>query len=856
MASNGKLFNMTVRKAQAKVERELVQTDWIKSWPPIVRVKIGSMLVSMLIQCAKFTHKHVDPETNETSEEEVPAFSHSHVAQKGKIYGVISIHDSLTKLFSTQPVKDTMNARWLPMLVPPRPWLSYNSGGYLTQNSVCMRTKEAQEQLRYLQRASDEDRLVTVLTGLDVLGMTKWAINRRVFETVIKVWNSGEALAEIPPANRDVVMPPKPEDYDTNKIARVRWGMEAKSAQDQAANNHSIRCDVNYKIEIAKAFLGKPMYFPHNLDFRGRAYPIPPHFNHLGNDLCRGLLLFHEARPLGERGLYWLKIHLANVYGYDKYSHSERIEFTERNLDMIFDSADNPLDGKRWWLNSENPWQTLATCIELAEALRSPEPHKHMSRLHVHQDGTCNGLQHYAALGCDRGGAKHVNLVPSDRPQDVYSAILHFVIKGIEMDVKNDVREAKLLQGRVTRKVIKQTVMTNVYGVTLIGAKEQIMNRLREIEGEDGKPVFDIIDLQPLSLYLAHKVFDSLGEVFTSARMIQDWLNESARRIAKSMPTKVLKDCMNATKSQRRLMKGRAKAADGNVLLPAMSEKAMKRRRQEFIEKLQKQPMSSVVWTTPLGLTVVQPYRKHHKRQIPTHLQSLSIYDHSIPSPVNAQKQKTAFPPNFVHSLDASHMILSAIECHRRGLVFASVHDSYWTHACDVDTMNEVLRDQFVALHRYPIMENLKKEFEERYKDYMMPVVDNGTAPSASSGNQAGNTSGNNKAVAGTKGEKGRATKLSARVTKQSLPDHLNAIFAEGNDEDTSIEGEDPVADACNPANASASKAAGGDQCSNQNMTPTISFMRVKWEPLTFPPLPKTGDFDINEVLQSPYFFS
>jgi hypothetical protein len=54
------------------------------------------------------------------------------------------------------------------------------------------------------------------------------------------------------------------------------------------------------------------------LDFRGRAYPIPPHLSHIGDDLSRGLLLFGEAKPLGERGLRWLKIHLANLFGYDK----------------------------------------------------------------------------------------------------------------------------------------------------------------------------------------------------------------------------------------------------------------------------------------------------------------------------------------------------------------------------------------------------------------------------------------------------------------------------------------------------------------------------------------------------------
>jgi DNA-directed RNA polymerase len=51
-------------------------------------------------------------------------------------------------------------------------------------------------------------------------------------------------------------------------------------------------------------------YFPHNLDFRGRAYPIPPHLNHLGSDICRSLLTFADKKPLGKHGLYWLKVAL------------------------------------------------------------------------------------------------------------------------------------------------------------------------------------------------------------------------------------------------------------------------------------------------------------------------------------------------------------------------------------------------------------------------------------------------------------------------------------------------------------------------------------------------------------------
>ena len=89
--------------------------------------------------------------------------------------------------------------------------------------------------------------------------------------------------------------------------------------------------------------MGDIFYLPHNLDFRGRAYAIPPHLNHIGDDLSRGLLLFGEAKPLSERGLRWLKIHLSNLYGYDKATFDERVEFVHKHLDDIYDSAENPL---------------------------------------------------------------------------------------------------------------------------------------------------------------------------------------------------------------------------------------------------------------------------------------------------------------------------------------------------------------------------------------------------------------------------------------------------------------------------------------------------------------------------------
>ena len=60
-------------------------------------------------------------------------------------------------------------------------------------------------------------------------------------------------------------------------------------------------------LQVAEKYKDEPMiWFPHTMDFRGRAYPLPPHLNHLGSDTSRGVLQFAEGRMLGEHGLDWL----------------------------------------------------------------------------------------------------------------------------------------------------------------------------------------------------------------------------------------------------------------------------------------------------------------------------------------------------------------------------------------------------------------------------------------------------------------------------------------------------------------------------------------------------------------------
>ena len=46
-----------------------------------------------------------------------------------------------------------------------------------------------------------------------------------------------------------------------------------------------------------------------------------------------------------------------------------------------------------------------------------------------------------------------------------------------------------------------------------------------------------------------------------------------------------------------------------------------------------------------------------------------------------------------MHSVDSTHMMLTALKCKEEDITFAAVHDSYWTHAADIPRMNAILRE-------------------------------------------------------------------------------------------------------------------------------------------------------------------
>ncbi|KAK4701543.1 hypothetical protein P7C70_g4683, partial [Phenoliferia sp. Uapishka_3] len=827
-------------------------------WTQSIRAKVGSILIAALSDVATVKRSVTLP-NGEVHTETQPAFSHAYQYVRGQKLGIIRVNPEVAERMETDPLRMTLHPRFLPMVVKPKTWTTYNHGSYLTRDTNVMRTKDSGEQTSHLRRASMAGSLDQIFEGLDVLGSLAWKINRPVFDIISTVWNTGEEFADIPAKNSlsKPVEAEKPDNVETDPRARDTWRQRVKKSIQERRSAHSNRCDVNYKLEIARAFLGERFYFPHNLDFRGRAYPIPPNLSHIGNDLCRGILMFADAKPLGPRGLRWLKIHLANMTGFDKASFDEREAYAMEHLSDVFDSADKPLEGNRWWLKAEDPWQCLATCMELANALRSPVPEEFCSSLPVHQDGTCNGLQHYAALGGDLAGATQVNLDGGDRPADVYSGVAKMANDVIDRDVLEGNEYAKMLQGKVTRKVVKQTVsffspapdlfkdctdlgsarqvMTTVYGVTFIGAKKQIAKQLKE-RGD-----IPIEHLYMCSLYLGRIVLDSIGDVFSGATAIQTWLNRSARLIAKSIPQGRLDAAVQEEKKKK----------SNRPQPPLDLEEAAKGKKRPFSKKptrIGKEQMVTVVWTTPLGLPVVQPYRKQKKRQVATTLQTVFIVDPSIPAEVDARAQATAFPPNFIHSLDATHMMMTALKCKDK-IAFASVHDSYWTHACDVDEMSTLLREAFIELHSQDILGRLREEFIWQNEGNLVPVskVPAGIPYGVHDGHSL--KIGMNSPLAADIAD----TEEIYQTLEREDGDVLTPLFQKPSKVRRTIPAWDEDVDADSESSSSAGESE--EHWSSQKSSSSANSKFVKLADI-LPPVPPRGNFDLNKIRDSLYFFS
>ncbi|XP_051549108.1 DNA-directed RNA polymerase, mitochondrial-like isoform X2 [Myxocyprinus asiaticus] len=525
LANDTKTSDMLPRECWASLEMERSSGPSLLSddtpWPLVLMVQLGCFLTDLMVRELKVQSNILNP----TQEEKlIPVLYHMYTFRSSRKIGFIKLHPIVTQIQrEAMETKLTFDSYVMPMLCPPVPWTSPKSGAYLLMPTKLMRATDGAIQHQLLLEKSRDEDLHAVLDSLNQVGNCAWKINKPLLDIIISIFNDkGSDKLCIPPPLSEAPEIPRfnPHDPIYTQVEKAYMKHEGIKAKKKVAEMHSLRMDALYKLSIANHVRDMIFWFPHNMDFRGRTYPRPPYFNHLGSDVTRALLLFAEGRPLGPKGLDWLKIHLVNLTGLKKCSSlAGRLEYAESIMEDILDSADHPLDGRKWWMNADEPWQALACCMEIANASRSPDHTNFISYFPVHQDGSCNGLQHYAALGRDVIGATSVNLMPCEVPQDVYSGVAHQVEEFRARDAEKGLKIAQVLEGFISRKVVKQTVMTVVYGVTRYGGRLQIEKRLKEI---DDFPKLKS-SMQNLNIHISHDANEHL-ESSTCVREVFDAL--------------------------------------------------------------------------------------------------------------------------------------------------------------------------------------------------------------------------------------------------------------------------------------------------------------------------------------------
>jgi DNA-directed RNA polymerase, mitochondrial len=570
-----------------------------------------------------------------------------------------------------------------PMLVSPTPWTSPFDGGYLTRairRSFMVATR-VDGALREMDTEAD---LSAVFAAVNAVQATPWRINKALLAVMTE---AREVDMQYLFAQDPKVKPARPasfaENVDPATLAPGQreelslWKEKAAAVYAHNAAQKSKRAAAFQQMDTANTFKDEAaIYFPHYLDFRGRIYPFASYLNPQSSDHGRALLEFAEGKALGQRGMFWLKVHVANLFGVDKVSFEERVAWVNENLAALLDSAALPFDGARMWMTADkgkNRWQALAACMELAGAVVQGEDY--VSHLPIAMDGSCSGLQHYSAMLRDHEGGKQVNLVPAARPGDIYSEVARRAQAAV--DGSTDVLATPWKGGKVTRAIVKQPTMTMCYSATQFGMQKQIADAVKKMPGGEaaylsGAPV------KQSCAFLASVVWTEISKLVKAASEAMAFMREVA-----------------ATTTEAG---------------------------------------TSVRWTSPAGFRVVQEYREQRGKRVNLHYKGerIDLMVTEAGDRIDPKKQSAGIAPNFVHSLDSAHLMATVNVGTENGLTsWACIHDSFGVHACDVDTLHACIRETFIEQYTPDVLARFREEIVAQLPpalaEKVPPVPDRGT---------------------------------------------------------------------------------------------------------------------------------
>lgn len=551
----------------------------------------------------------------------------------------------------------------MPTIVPPKPWTTPLDGGYYTQASRMPLIKTDHK------GTIDElfsTHMPQVYDAVNTLQDTAWRINEPVLKVIQYLRDTGSTLGGLP-VKDERPLPPVPPDIERMKSedpeAFRDWKKARAEVHEANARDTSRLLALAQQVLVAdKLRKEEAIYFPYQLDFRGRVYAIPTGLNPQVNDAGKAMLEFAEGVPLGEDGAFWLAVHIANLFGVDKVSLEDRVAWVHDNENELLDSAMSPLDGQRFWATADKPFCALAACFEWAGYRLTGDTY--VSHLPVAMDGTCSGLQHYSALLRDPSGAAAVNLAPAAEPSDIYSVVAERV--AARVDASED-PVARPWRGKVERKIVKQPCMTFAYSATVVGMRDQIVAALKKLDDTGG--YLEGHDYFTQAQFLAPIVREEIRGLVRAASTAMDWLQDCTRKLNE-----------------------------------------------------QGQP---IVWWTPLGLPVRQASMKSGSKAVRVLFQGqeLQLRLQHKTSKLDTRGQVNGIAPNYIHSLDSAHLMLTVLDCAAEGITsFAMIHDSFGTHAGRVSELNYLLRRAFVDMYEENLLMNFYLEVGQQTDEPLPPL--------------------------------------------------------------------------------------------------------------------------------------
>ena len=629
------------RVMSASASRSQVESaDWAND----VKLHVGIKLVEIIQQHTGW----VEVKTMKTR---------TYIAKKGMAttsYGVLcATADLLAWVKKNTDNAELLAPMFMPMVVPPLDWTTPWDGGYITGAFKRLPIVKTHRKT-YLEELSNRaNEMPVVYEAINALQATPWVINRPVYEVAQLVWGAGQETAGLPPME-DYDLPIKPS---VNLDQREGWSEDEKKTwkgwKYNAAQVHKANIRLRGKriqtmqtMWIAGQYLDDvAMWFPYQLDFRGRAYTIPAFLSPQGNDLAKGMLTFAEGKPIvTDAAEDWLAIHGANVYGFDKASLKERVAFIKSMNKEIKAIAADPLECLDLWAKADKPWQFLSFCFEWSAYL--DQGRGFVSHLPVSMDGTCNGLQIFSLVLRDEIGGRAVNLLPTETPQDIYQVVADKTIEKLKAigkdDEDYDMAQTWLAFG-INRKTTKRPVMVLPYGGKKWGMSDYVGDYISDHSKALGANPFAENSITAKS-WLTQYIWTAIGETVIAARECMDWLQAVARIAAsKNLP---------------------------------------------------------IIWTTPDGLPIFQAYADTTSRRVETTIgdKVYKLTQHTTnPLKVDRTRQANSVAPNWVHSLDGCALRVTVSYAKSKGLTqFAVVHDSYGTVAADAPVLAQELRRAFV----------------------------------------------------------------------------------------------------------------------------------------------------------------